>query len=197
MRKNKILILGECQYNFVGISALLRQNCGDDFDVFPDFAVHYPNAARLACHDISLVFFSKNVINMLGVIQNIVLAKCYSDKKINMLLVDPSEEAMQLLRIFGISIEGVSISGAIDGTIDEVIFKINKVLHSDSFGDIFISRGKRLTISEIDVFFDFLRGYSLSMMAKRRGTSIKTIYTQKNSAIKKLRVSGLSQFFLS
>jgi DNA-binding CsgD family transcriptional regulator len=197
MRKNKILILGECQYNFVGISALLRQSCGDDFDVFSDFAVHYPNSARLACYDISLVFFSKKAINMLGVIQSIVLAKCYSDKKINILLVDPCEEAVQLLRIFGMSIEGVSISGTIDMIIDEVVFKINKVLHSDSFGDIFISRGKQLTISEIDVFFDFLRGYSLSMIARRRGTSIKTISAQKSSAIKKLQVSGLSQFFLS
>lgn len=196
MKKIKLLIVSECQYSFIGLSALLHESYSGNFDVFYDFTVQYPNSTRLACHDVSLIFFSKNAINMLGVIQNIVFAKCYSDKKINMLLVNPSEEAMRLLSIFGISIERVSIVGTIDEMVDKIVTKINDILQCVDFGDVCIARGKRLTMSEIDVFFDFLRGQSFSMMAKRRGTSIKTIYTQKNSVIKKLQVNGLSQFFL-
>ncbi|WP_154899474.1 helix-turn-helix transcriptional regulator [Serratia ficaria] len=161
-------------------------------DIFSDFTMQHPNVERMAIHDLSLVLFSKNAMKMLGVIENIVLANIYCNKKIKLLLVNPDEVAVRLLTIFGISAEIITRGKSIK----EIVGKVESMLDDDDAGDIHITRRKQLTASEIDVFFGYLRGCSLQEMAKRRGTDVKTIYTQKNKAKNKLQVRSLSKFFL-
>ncbi|MBS7522955.1 hypothetical protein KIF75_25070, partial [Serratia ureilytica] len=161
-------------------------------DIHSDFTTQYPNSARLVFHDASLILFSKNAIKMLGVIQDIVLSKYYSDRAIKMLLIDPDVMAMQLLDLFGISIEKVLVGN----TMDNIVAETNRMLYCDGCAEVKVKKIKQLTASEIDVFFGFLRGHSIPEMARRRGSRISTVYAQKNSVKNKLEVKSLSRFFL-
>lgn len=191
LKKNNLLIISECQYGYLGLHKLLSENMKRRIDIFSDFTMQHPNVERMAIHDLSLVLFSKNAMKIIGVIERIILANIYCNKKIKLLLVNPDEVAVRLLTIFGISAEIITR----EKSIKEIAGKVESML-DDEAGDIHITRRKQLTASEIDVFFGYLRGCSLQEMAKRRGTDVKTIYAQKNRAKNKLQVRSLSKFFL-
>lgn len=103
------------------------------------------------------------------------------------------ERVAKLLAILGISVELVSARMPLY-LLEE---KVENLLASEESGQLKVQKTRELSPAESDVIFNLLRGDSLLNIAAKRGPHPKTIFSQKYSALKKLRLRNMSTIFVA
>ena len=194
MSKNNVLVISECKYSYVGLSVLLKKHY-DAYDIrlFSDFMHGGAKAEKITMHDIALIFTSQNLEQSVNVIESLVSLQQQYNSKTRLLVFYDDERVVKLLLILGISVELVSTRIPLYSLQE----KIQRLLESKKPGGIRVQKTRELSPAESDVIFNLLRGDSLLHIAENRGTHPKTIFSQKYSAMKKLRLRSMSTIFVS
>ncbi|QHT50214.1 LuxR family transcriptional regulator [Serratia liquefaciens] len=193
MSKNNVLVISECKYSYVGLSVLLKKHYGKyDIRLFSDF-MHGGAKAEKIKHDIALIFTSQNLEQSVNVIESLVSLHQQYNSKTRLLVFYDDERVVKLLSILGISVELVSTRIPLYSLQE----KIQNLLESKEPGGIKMQKTRELSPAESDVIFNLLRGDSLLHIAQKRGTHPKTIFSQKYSAMKKLRLRSMSSIFVA
>lgn len=194
MSKNNVLVISECKYSYVGLSVLLKKNYGKyDIRLFSDFMQSGTKAEKIIKHDIALIFTSQNLEQSVNVIESLVSMHQQYNTKTRILVFYDDERVVKLLSILGISVELVSTRIPLYSLQE----KIHNLLESKESGGIKMQKTRELSPAESDVIFNLLRGDSLLHIAQKRGTHPKTIFSQKYSAMKKLRLRSMSAIFVA
>ncbi len=194
MSKNNVLVISECKYSYVGLSVLLKKHYGAyDIRLFSDFMHGGAKAEKITKHDIALIFTSQNLEQSVNVIESLVSLHQQYNRKTRLLVVYDDERVVKLLSILGISVELVSTRIPLYSLQE----KIQRLLESTEPGGIKVQKTRELSPAESDVIFNLLRGDSLLHIAEKRGTHPKTIFSQKYSAMKKLRLRSMSTIFVA
>lgn len=194
MSKNNVLVISECKYSYVGLSVLLKKHYGKyDIRLFSDFMHGGAKAEKIIKHDIALIFTSQNLEQSVNVIESLVSLHQQYNSKTRLLVFYDDERVVKLLSILGISVELVSTRIPLYSLQE----KIQNLLESKEPGGIKMQKTRELSPAESDVIFNLLRGDSLLHIAHKRGTHPKTIFSQKYSAMKKLRLRSMSTIFVA
>lgn len=194
MSKNNVLVISECKYSYVGLSVLLKKHYGKyDIRLFSDFMHGGAKAEKIIKHDIALIFTSQNLEQSVNVIESLVSLHQQYNSKTRLLVFYDDERVVKLLSILGISVELVSTRIPLYSLQE----KIQTLLESKESGGIKMQKTRELSPAESDVIFNLLRGDSLLHIAQKRGTHPKTIFSQKYSAMKKLRLRSMSTIFVA
>ncbi|MFJ3354445.1 helix-turn-helix transcriptional regulator [Serratia liquefaciens] len=194
MSKNNVLVISECKYSYVGLSVLLKKHYGKyDIRLFSDFMHGGAKAEKIIKHDIALIFTSQNLEQSVNVIESRVSLHQQYNSKTRLLVFYDDERVVKLLSILGISVELVSTRIPLYSLQE----KIQNLLESKEPGGIKMQKTRELSPAESDVIFNLLRGDSLLHIAQKRGTHPKTIFSQKYSAMKKLRLRSMSSIFVA
>ncbi|CAI0759008.1 DNA-binding transcriptional activator BglJ [Serratia quinivorans] len=194
MSKNNVLVISECKYSYVGLSVLLKKHYGKyDIRLFSDFMHGGAKAEKIIKHDIALIFTSQNLEQSVNVIESLVSLHQQYNSKTRLLVFYDDERVVKLLSILGISVELVSTRIPLYSLQE----KIQTLLESKEPGGIKMQKTRELSPAESDVIFNLLRGDSLLHIAQKRGTHPKTIFSQKYSAMKKLRLRSMSTIFVA
>ncbi|MGG4622941.1 LuxR family transcriptional regulator [Serratia odorifera] len=194
MSKNSVLVISECKYSYVGLSVLLKKNYGQyDLRLFSDFMRGGSKAEKITRHDIALIFTSQNLEQSLNVIESLVAMHQQYRSKTRILVFYDDERVVKLLSILGISVELVSTRMPLYSLQE----KLQQLLDSKAPGGIRVQKTRELSPAESDVIFNLLRGDSLLHIAEKRGTHPKTIFSQKYSAMRKLRLRSMSSIFVA
>ncbi len=194
MSKNNVLVISECKYSYVGLSVLLKKHYGKyDIRLFSDFMHGGAKAEKIIKHDIALIFTSQNLEQSVNVIESLVSLHQQYNSKTRLLVFYDDERVVKLLSILGISVELVSTRIPLYSLQE----KIQTLLESKEPGGIKMQKTRELSPAESDVIFNLLRGDSLLHIAQKRGTHPKTIFSQKYSAMKKLRLRSMSSIFVA
>lgn len=194
MSKNNILVISECKYSYVGLSVLVKKHYGKyDIRLFSDFMQGGSKAEKIIKHDIALIFTSQNLEQSVNVIESLVSMHQQYNTKTRILVFYDDERVVKLLSILGISVELVSTRIPLYSLQE----KIQNLLESKESGGIKMQKTRELSPAESDVIFNLLRGDSLLHIAQKRGTHPKTIFSQKYSAMKKLRLRSMSTIFVA
>ncbi|CAI0890869.1 LuxR family transcriptional regulator [Serratia quinivorans] len=194
MSKNNVLVISECKYSYVGLSVLLKKHYGKyDIRLFSDFMHGGAKAEKIIKHDIALIFTSQNLEQSVNVIESLVSLHQQYNSKTRLLVFYDDERVVKLLSILGISVELVSTRIPLYSLQE----KIQNLLESKEPGGIKMQKTRELSPAESDVIFNLLRGDSLLHIAQKRGTHPKTIFSQKYSAMKKLRLRSMSTIFVA
>lgn len=194
MSKNNVLVVSECKYSYVGLSVLLKKNYGKyDIRLFSDFMHDGTKAEKIVKHDIALIFTSQNLDQSVNVIESLVSMHQQYNTNTRILVFYDDIRVVKLLAILGISVELVSTRTPLY-LVQE---KIENLLESKESGRIKVQKTRELSPAESDVIFNLLRGDSLLHIAAKRGTHPKTIFSQKYSALKKLRLRNMSTIFVA
>lgn len=194
MSKNNVLVISECKYSYVGLSVLLKKHYGPyDIRLFSDFMHGGAKAEKIIKHDIALIFTSQNLEQSVNVIESLVSLHQQYNTKTHILVFYDDERVVKLLSILGISVELVSTRIPLYSLQE----KIQRLLESKEPGGIKVQKTRELSPAESDVIFNLLRGDSLLHIAEKRGTHPKTIFSQKYSAMKKLRLRNMSAIFVA
>lgn len=201
MSKNNVLVISECKYSYVGLSVLLKKHYGAyDIRLFSDFMHGGAKAEKITKHDIALIFTSQNLEQSVNVIESLVSLHQQYNSKTRLLVFYDDERVVKLLSILGISVELVSTRiplYSLQEKIQRLLEKIQRLLESKEPGGIRVQKTRELSPAESDVIFNLLRGDSLLHIAEKRGTHPKTIFSQKYSAMKKLRLRSMSTIFVA
>ena len=150
-------------------------------------------AEKIIKHDIALIFTSQNLEQSVNVIESLVSLHQQYNFKTRLLVFYDDERVVKLLSILGISVELVSTRIPLYSLQE----KIQNLLESKEPGGIKMQKTRELSPAESDVSFNLLRGDSLLHIAQKRGTHPKTIFSQKYSAMKKLRLRSMSSIFVA
>ncbi|CUZ68179.1 DNA-binding transcriptional activator BglJ [Serratia marcescens] len=150
-------------------------------------------AEKITKHDIALIFTSQNLEQSVNVIESLVSLHQQYNSKTRLLVFYDDERVVKLLSILGISVELVSTRIPLYSLQE----KIQRLLESKEPGGIRVQKTRELSPAESDVIFNLLRGDSLLHIAEKRGTHPKTIFSQKYSAMKKLRLRSMSTIFVA
>lgn len=194
MSKNNVLVISECKYSYVGLSVLVKKHYGKyDIRLFSDFMQGGAKAEKIIKHDIALIFTSQNLEQSVNVIESLVSMHQQYNTKTRILVFYDDERVVKLLSILGISVELVSTRIPLYSLQE----KIQNLLESKESGGIKMQKTRELSPAESDVIFNLLRGDSLLHIAQKRGTHPKTIFSQKYSAMKKLRLRSMSTIFVA
>lgn len=194
MSKNSVLVISECKYSYVGLSVLLKKNYGQyDLRLFSDFMRGGSKAEKITRHDIALIFTSQNLEQSVNVIESLVAMHQQYRSKTRILVFYDDERVVKLLSILGISVELVSTRIPLYSLQE----KLQQLLDSKAPGGIRVQKTRELSPAESDVIFNLLRGDSLLHIAEKRGTHPKTIFSQKYSAMRKLRLRSMSSIFVA
>lgn len=194
MSKNNVLVISECKYSYVGLSVLVKKHYGKyDIRLFSDFMQGGSKAEKIIKHDIALIFTSQNLEQSVNVIESLVSMHQQYNTKTRILVFYDDERVVKLLSILGISVELVSTRTPLYSLQE----KIQNLLESKESGGIKMQKTRELSPAESDVIFNLLRGDSLLHIAQKRGTHPKTIFSQKYSAMKKLRLRSMSTIFVA
>ncbi|HEJ9095278.1 LuxR family transcriptional regulator [Serratia odorifera] len=194
MSKNSVLVISECKYSYVGLSVLLKKNYGQyDLRLFSDFMRGGSKAEKITRHDIALIFTSQNLEQSVNVIESLVAMHQQYRSKTRILVFYDDERVVKLLSILGISVELVSTRMPLYSLQE----KLQQLLDSKAPGGIRVQKTRELSPAESDVIFNLLRGDSLLHIAEKRGTHPKTIFSQKYSAMRKLRLRSMSSIFVA
>ncbi|TQI79745.1 DNA-binding NarL/FixJ family response regulator [Serratia fonticola] len=194
MSKNNVLVISECKFSYVGLSVLLKKHYGKyDIKLFSDFMHGGSKAAKIAKHDIALILTSQDLEQSVNVIESLVSLHQQYNIKPRILVFYDDERVAKLLAILGISVELVSTRIPLYSLQE----KIGNLLESKESGQIKVQKTRELSPAESDVIFNLLRGDSLLHIAQKRGTNPKTIFSQKYSALKKLRLRNMSTIFVA
>ncbi|AEF44624.1 helix-turn-helix transcriptional regulator [Serratia plymuthica] len=194
MSKNNVLVISECKYSYVGLSVLVKKHYGKyDIRLFSDFMQGGSKAEKIIKHDIALIFTSQNLEQSVNVIESLVSMHQQYNTKTRILVFYDDERVVKLLSILGISVELVSTRIPLYSLQE----KIQNLLESKESGGIKMQKTRELSPAESDVIFNLLRGDSLLHIAQKRGTHPKTIFSQKYSAMKKLRLRSMSTIFVA
>jgi len=194
MSKNNVLVISECKYSYVGLSVLLKKHYGKyDIRLFSDFMHGGAKAEKIIKHDIALIFTSQNLEQSVNVIESLVSLHQQYNSKTRLLVFYDDERVVKLLSILGISVELVSTRIPLYSLQE----KIQNLLESKEPGGIKMQKTRELSPAESAVIFNLLRGDSLLHIAQKRGTHPKTIFSQKYSAMKKLRLRSMSSIFVA
>lgn len=194
MSKNSILVISECKYSYVGLSVLLKKNYGQyPLRLFSDFMRGGSTAEKITRHDIALIFTSQNLEQSVNVIESLVAMHQQYRSKTRILVFYDDERVVKLLSILGISVELVSTRMPLYSLQE----KLQQLLDSKAPGGIRVQKTRELSPAESDVIFNLLRGDSLLHIAEKRGTHPKTIFSQKYSAMRKLRLRSMSSIFIA
>lgn len=194
MSKNNILVISECKYSNIGMSRLLKEHYGAyNIRLFSDFKQGGAKAERIIKHDIALIFTSHNLEQSVNVIESLVLLHQQYSAKTRILVFYDDERVVKLLSIMGISVELVSSRISLYSLQE----KIQRLLESYEPGGIKVQKTRELSPAESDVLFNLLRGDSILHIAEKRGTHPKTIFSQKYSAMRKLRLNSMSTIFVA
>ncbi|ATA18675.1 DNA-binding NarL/FixJ family response regulator [Gibbsiella quercinecans] len=192
MSKNNVLVISECKYSYTGLSSLLKRH-SDQYNLrlFSDFLHNGAKAEKIIRHDIVLIFTSRNLEQSVNVIESLVTAYQQYRSKTRILVFYDDERVVRLLSILGISVELLPAHVPL-ATMQE---KIQQLLDSKDHACIKVQKTRELSPAESDVIFNLLRGDSLAHIAEKRGTHPKTIFSQKYSAMKKLRLRNMNAIF--
>lgn len=194
MSKNSVLVISECKYSYVGLSVLLKKNYGQyPLRLFSDFMRGGSTAEKITRHDIALIFTSQNLEQSVNVIESLVAMHQQYRSKTRILVFYDDERVVKLLSILGISVELVSTRMPLYSLQE----KLQQLLDSKAPGGIRVQKTRELSPAESDVIFNLLRGDSLLHIAEKRGTHPKTIFSQKYSAMRKLRLRSMSSIFIA
>ncbi|CAI1640965.1 LuxR family transcriptional regulator [Serratia plymuthica] len=194
MSKNNVLVISECKYSYVGLSVLVKKHYGKyDIRLFSDFMQGGSKAEKIIKHDIALIFTSQNLEQSVNVIESLMSMHQQYNTKTRILVFYDDERVVKLLSILGISVELVSTRIPLYSLQE----KIQNLLESKESGGIKMQKTRELSPAESDVIFNLLRGDSLLHIAQKRGTHPKTIFSQKYSAMKKLRLRSMSTIFVA
>ncbi|CAI1895124.1 DNA-binding transcriptional activator BglJ [Serratia ficaria] len=194
MSKNNVLVISECKYSYVGLSVLLKKHYGPyDIRLFSDFMHGGAKAEKIIKHDIALIFTSQNLEQSVNVIESLVSLHQQYKSRTRILVFYDDERVVKLLSILGISVELVSTRIPLYSLQE----KIQRLLESKEPGGIKVQKTRELSPAESDVIFNLLRGDNLLHIAEKRGTHPKTIFSQKYSAMKKLRLRNMSAIFVA
>ncbi|CAI0740459.1 DNA-binding transcriptional activator BglJ [Serratia fonticola] len=194
MSKNNVLVISECKYSYVGLSMLLKKHYGKyDIKLFSDFMHGGAKAEKIIKHDIALIFTSQNLEQSVNVIESLVSVHQQHMSSTRILVFYDDERVAKLLTILGISVELVSARMPLY-LLEE---KVENLLASEESGQLKVQKTRELSPAESDVIFNLLRGDSLLNIAAKRGTHPKTIFSQKYSALKKLRLRNMSTIFVA
>jgi DNA-binding NarL/FixJ family response regulator len=173
---------------------LLKKHYGKyDIRLFSDFMHGGAKAEKIIKHDIALIFTSQNLEQSVNVIESLVSLHQQYNSKTRLLVFYDDERVVKLLSILGISVELVSTRIPLYSLQE----KIQNLLESKEPGGIKMQKTRELSPAESDVIFNLLRGDSLLHIAQKRGTHPKTIFSQKYSAMKKLRLRSMSSIFVA
>lgn len=194
MPKNNVLVISECKYSYVGLSTLLKKHYGHyDLRLFSDFMHGGSKAEKIIKHDIALIFTSQNLEQSVNVVESLVAMHQHYRSKTRILVLYEDERVVKLLSVLGISVELVSTRKPLY-LLQE---KLQNLLDSKAPGGIKVQKTRELSPAESDVIFNLLRGDSLLRIAEKRGTHPKTIFSQKYSAMRKLRLRSMSTIFVA
>lgn len=194
MSKSNVLVISECKYSYVGLSVLLKKHYGKyDIRLFSDFMHEGSRAEKIVKHDIALIFTSQNLEQSVNVVESLVSLHQLYNIKTRILVFYDDERVAKLLAILGISVELVPTRIPLYSLQE----KIENLLASKESGQIKVQKTRELSPAESDVIFNLLRGDSLLHIAEKRGTHPKTIFSQKYSALKKLRLRNMSTIFVA
>ncbi|WP_431223076.1 helix-turn-helix transcriptional regulator [Serratia sp. L9] len=150
-------------------------------------------AEKIVKHDIALIFTSQSLEQSVNVIESLVSMHQQYNTNTRILVFYDDIRVVNLLAILGISVELVSTRTPLY-LLQE---KIENLLESQESGRIKVQKTRELSPAESDVIFNLLRGDSLLHIAAKRGTHPKTIFSQKYSALKKLRLRNMSTIFVA
>ncbi|MFI8415596.1 helix-turn-helix transcriptional regulator [Serratia sp. NPDC078593] len=194
MPKNNVLVISECKYSYVGLSMLLKKHYDHyDLRLFSDFMHGGSKAEKIIKHDIALIFTSQNLEQSVNVVESLVAMHQHYRSKTRILVFYEDERVVKLLSVLGISVELVSTRKPLY-LLQE---KLQNLLDSKAPGGIKVQKTRELSPAESDVIFNLLRGDSLLRIAEKRGTHPKTIFSQKYSAMRKLRLRNMSTIFVA
>nr|WP_227745683.1 LuxR family transcriptional regulator [Serratia odorifera] len=173
---------------------MLKKNYGQyDLRLFSDFMRGGSKAEKITRHDIALIFTSQNLEQSVNVIESLVAMHQQYRSKTRILVFYDDERVVKLLSILGISVELVSTRMPLYSLQE----KLQQLLDSKAPGGIRVQKTRELSPAESDVIFNLLRGDSLLHIAEKRGTHPKTIFSQKYSAMRKLRLRSMSSIFVA
>jgi DNA-binding CsgD family transcriptional regulator len=178
----------------MGLSVLLKKHYGQyDIRLFSDFMYGGAKAEKIIKHDIELIFTSQNLEQNVNVIESLMAMHQQYKTKTRILVFYDDERVAKLLSVLGISVELLSTRIPLYSLQE----KIRNLLESKGSSGIRVQKTRELSPAESDAIFNLLRGDSLLRIAEKRGTHPKTIFSQKYSAMKKLRLRSMSTIFVA
>ncbi|AGB81742.1 response regulator containing a CheY-like receiver domain and an HTH DNA-binding domain [Serratia sp. FGI94] len=194
MPKNNVLVISECKYSYVGLSVLLKKHYGQyDIRLFSDFMHGGAKAEKIVKHDIALIFTSQNLEQSVNVIESLVTMHNGYRSNTRIVVFYDDERVVNLLSVLGITVELIPARMPLYSLQE----KLQQLFESRTPGGIRVQKTRELSPAESDVLFNLLRGDSLLRIAQKRGTHPKTIFSQKYSAMRKLRLRSMSSIFVA
>jgi DNA-binding NarL/FixJ family response regulator len=192
MSKKSIIIICECKYSYVGISVLLKKHFSQgNIRLFPDVSHCETKGTKFINHDIVIIFTSQNLTQSLNVVESLASLYRQYNTLPRILMFHDDARLVKLLLIMGISLELVPARTPLCFLQE----KIQRLLENEELGRIKVKKKRELSTAERGVIFNLLRGDGVQHIAEKRGTTPKTIFSQKYSAMKKLRLRSISTIF--
>ncbi|KAA9001123.1 LuxR family transcriptional regulator [Affinibrenneria salicis] len=193
--KSNVLVVSRCRYSSMGLAGFLERNLNSAEN---KYCYSYAEGKRIRAetlnrYDIVMMFTFRDLKQNIAILEIISSMYRLYNGKTKIVVFYDDERVVQLFSILGARVELISAKLPLNVLLE----KVRTVLHSPTLGQLSFQQTRMLSAAERQVIFNLLKGISLQDIAKTRGTNVKTIFAQKYSAMKKLRLKHIGTVFTS